>query len=278
MVSEEKVYTPEVIQDSAFPQEQSVDSTITQVVNKDVLSSPTIKDRSFPKKIIAHETISSALNTKSKKILAEFEFTKQGAIQIGEYTNGVSGDIKISPNGIIARNKSGITTFAIDGDTGDAIFSGEIRAKDFVVSDENGLVSLSNFHSDYINVGSDTVSSSTYVDLDGVVLETENFARPIKTLILFTVTYNIAGTGNFLATCWFEIKINGVGYPHTDISGRANQNNSSIWNTATTHITLDLPSGVNTISAQAKVVLEAGSEPLYLNIVQSNLSYITLGR
>lgn len=40
----------------------------------------------------------------------------------------MSGDIKISPSGIVARNTSGLTTFAIDGETGNATFAGELQS------------------------------------------------------------------------------------------------------------------------------------------------------
>ncbi len=69
---------------------------------------------------MAVETIGSALNTKSKRILAEFQFADSGAIKVGKFAPGVSGDLRISPNGIVARNESGIITFSIDGTTGNA--------------------------------------------------------------------------------------------------------------------------------------------------------------
>ena len=63
-----------------------------------------------------------------------------GALQIGKYESGVSGDLRISPNGIVARNSSGMTTFALDGDTGSAVFMGEIQAGAIIT----GLVSVGN--------------------------------------------------------------------------------------------------------------------------------------
>ena len=106
------------------------------------LETTKIDDQSLPTKKIAVELISSAINTRSKKILKEFEFTESGALQIGKYDPGVSGDIKISPAGIVARNSSGINTITIDGETGDAFFAGTIQsgtliAGDVVVGDNN---------------------------------------------------------------------------------------------------------------------------------------------
>jgi hypothetical protein len=129
MADDNKVYTPEVIADQPFPQE-----TATQQASQEssgaggVYNPTTIPEQSMPTKLIAVELLSNSLNTRSKKILAEFQFTQSGALQIGTYENGVSGDLRISPNGIVARNLSGITTFSIDGDTGDAFFLGTIQA------------------------------------------------------------------------------------------------------------------------------------------------------
>lgn len=72
--------------------------------------------------------VDANFNTSTKNILASFSFGASGAIQIGTYVNGVSGDVKISPSGILGRNSSGSTTFSIDGTTGAAVFSGTVTA------------------------------------------------------------------------------------------------------------------------------------------------------
>lgn len=127
-----KVYTPTTIEETPLPQEAPLDyAATTPATGKaggQTFSPSTVADQPLPKKKIAHELLSTVLNTKSKKILQEIQFTKQGAIQIGDYTEGVSGDIRISPNGVVARDNSGNTTFSLDGDTGDGTFAGTIRA------------------------------------------------------------------------------------------------------------------------------------------------------
>lgn len=130
----EKVYTATEIDDQPFPQEQVEDLSTSQATSNKTYSSETIKDTPIPMKRIAVELLSAAMNTKSKKILQEFQFTEHGAIQIGKYENGISGDTRISANGIVMRNKAGITTIAQDGDTGDAYFAGQIRAGSTIVS------------------------------------------------------------------------------------------------------------------------------------------------
>ena len=143
MTSDQILY-PTVIEETPFPGETIQD--ITSVNSSGGSSIPTTtKSTGFKQRVIAHETISQSLNTLSKKINGVFEFLKMGAIKIGEYINGVSGEIKISPDGIVARNKSGDTTFAIDGDTGNATFKGSVIAKDFLIADEKGLIGVNVF-------------------------------------------------------------------------------------------------------------------------------------
>lgn len=130
-MTEDKIYYQETISDTPFPTQEDVplaSDSATSDPKDQVYSPKSTKEESFPKKVIARETIGQAINTKSRKILAEFQFTESGALQIGKYENGISGDLRISPNGIIARNIAGITTFFIDADTGDAYFRGNITS------------------------------------------------------------------------------------------------------------------------------------------------------
>lgn len=142
-MAEVKVYTPEVIEDKPFPisgDQPVIESNSSSTEKKQVFAPKETQEQAFPLKMVAKELFSTAINTISKKILKTFEFAKSGALQIGEYIHGIAGEIKISPDGIVAKNKDGNTTFAIDGTTGDAIFSGDIRA--------------STFSTDYFNVDS----------------------------------------------------------------------------------------------------------------------------
>jgi len=134
-MSDVKVYYPEVSESAPFPQAPTVDQTVSSSPSGQTYSPAQTKEQSFPSKRIAQETMSSSLNTRSKKILQSFGFTQSGALQIGEYTQGVSGDVKLSPNGIVARNDLGDTTFALDGTTGDAVFKGEIKSGSLVTGE-----------------------------------------------------------------------------------------------------------------------------------------------
>lgn len=137
-----KVYTPTVIEDVPFPQEGGQDLAVSQAQGgrEETYTPAVVKDSPFPTYNIAVDVISSALNTKSKKILQEFQFTLSGAIQIGKYEPGVSGDLRLSPSGITARDSAGNTTFALDGETGSAVFAGTIQAGTFIA----GLVVVGN--------------------------------------------------------------------------------------------------------------------------------------
>jgi hypothetical protein len=123
-----KIYRPEETEDVPFPQEGEASFGVTTGSEGGGNYSPQkTSDIPFPDPRIAHEVLSRSINTKSRKILQEFQFTVQGAIQIGEYTPGISGEIRISPNGIVARNSLGNETIAIDGESGDAVFAGTIQ-------------------------------------------------------------------------------------------------------------------------------------------------------
>ncbi len=129
-MDEEKVYTPEVIVDTPLPGE-TAGQVLTTVEPSDKTTGSfgqsEMRENPPPAKKIATELLSEKINTRTQKIIAEFQFTPSGALQIGDYKTGQSGDIRISPNGIVARNKFGDNTFALDGDSGDAVFSGTIQ-------------------------------------------------------------------------------------------------------------------------------------------------------
>jgi len=125
----EKVYTPKTIDEIPLPVEgEGMVLETTQSKSGGNFSSEKIKDNDVPQKRVAVELLSSALNTKSKRVLQEFTLEQSGGFQIGKYTPGVSGDLRITPNGITARDESGINTFVLDATTGDATFKGTIQA------------------------------------------------------------------------------------------------------------------------------------------------------
>jgi len=191
----DKTYLPESIGENPFPVTEDVfipsESAIQATPDKeDQQLSPQISiQKKFPNKIIARETLSESLNTKEKKILGSYEFGVLGAIQVGKYVNGTSGDLKVTPDGITARNVNGDTTFSLDGTTGDATFRGEVAAADFLIADENGLISLNNFNYGSITLTSQPVftpGDNDWHDITGLS-QTITTVRNVNALFLMSV-------------------------------------------------------------------------------------------
>jgi hypothetical protein len=124
----DRVFYPETILSTPIPETIAEETVASGVSSSATVSAPVSVAVKFPPRQTAKELLSSALNTRSKKILADFSFGVLGAISIGEYSFGVSGDVRITPNGITARNVNGDTTFSLDGTSGDAVFAGTIQA------------------------------------------------------------------------------------------------------------------------------------------------------
>lgn len=131
-MNEEKVYTPEVIQESPFPGDPVVVDSQSKASTGGNFAPTSTSEKKFPVKRMAFELLSTALNTRSRKILQEFTLQQSGGFQIGNFEEGLSGDLRLTPNGITSRNIAGLTTFAVDGDTGDAIFAGQLQTGSLV--------------------------------------------------------------------------------------------------------------------------------------------------
>lgn len=181
-----KVYKPEEVQDAPFPNQDQQDTGSTQSTSDGVFTPKETKDLPFPRKRIASEVIGATLNTSSRKILAEYEFTPSGAIQVGKFESGTSGDLRISPDGIVARNKNNEVTFAIDGATGDATFKGQLASGSLItgtidieedgvirfggtpILSKDGLISSGAFTYGNVNADPSTVfTNTTYADESG---------------------------------------------------------------------------------------------------------------
>jgi hypothetical protein len=140
-----KLFFPNTISDQPI-NPGAVDSENTQKSNGDFnISVPgNISSTPIGVPVVARELISNSLNTQTQQILGGFFFGRSGSIAIGNYQSGISGDIRISPNGIVGRNSSGVTTFSIDGTTGNATFLGTVAA---------GAVIAANINANLINAG-----------------------------------------------------------------------------------------------------------------------------
>lgn len=295
-----RVFRPETISDTPFPGQGEIVLSTSQKTSGETYNPETIKDNPPPVRKTAHELLSSALNTKSRKILAEFEFTEHGAIQIGKYTPGVSGDLRITPNGITARDLAGLTTFAIDGVTGSAVFKGTVQAgsiiseselvggsinindrftvdengkvvikddSDETVIDAKGLVSTVSFASNTVSKTTDqTFSSTSWADITGLTLSF-NLSRAARVLFMATVTGYYNAFGGQLQVR-FNLNGSGVGplmgFGYVDTA-----------ETVSAQFIYSVPSGSNTIKLQARDdglggssgVINAARMPAVLNYV-----------
>lgn len=140
LTMEDKIYYPDTINDNPLPNSTSVSSNVSTSAKKDVLKPDTTPQTPIPTKLIARDTISSSINTRTKKILGEYSFGQVGAIKVGNYQDGISGEINISPNGITAINVNGEVTFFIDATTGDATFRGTLQAGTLIGGDNTVVI------------------------------------------------------------------------------------------------------------------------------------------
>jgi hypothetical protein len=147
-MTDEKVFYPEEIQEQPFPFSGQNANYSSGDQSSQVEKPEEIKDTGMPP---IRDVITKSLDTLSQKIMKEYQFTQNGAIRIGKYQNSVSGEILISPDGITAKNSGGVNTFSIDGDTGNATFSGQLTSASIVTGT--------------VDVGSG--SGGSYVRLDG---------------------------------------------------------------------------------------------------------------
>lgn len=267
---EDKVYTPEVINQTPFPGEpQPFPITTTQPTG--VYSPGKAPNKNFLKLQYADELLSTTLNTRSKKILGNFDLESKGGFQIGDFTEGVNGDIRITPAGITARNKAGITTLTVDGDTGDVALLGTVKASGFIVADENGLHSLNNFISDFAFSASQTSTTSSALFLTQIndLSFTFGLGRSAKVLmVLNTFGQNDNANAGGLAFV-------GIAVDNVRVSTLAPQHgtylNGTVQNiAATVSVIATLGAGTHTIkgflgrTASGNALVEADSSLMYM--------------
>ena len=299
-MAEEKVYHPEEIIETPFPN-QAAEATILseERLPAGTYAPTTVKDKPFPKKRVAVELLSSALNTRSRKILQEFDLQQSGGLKIGDFKEGVSGDLRITPNGLTARDVAGITTFAIDGTTGDAVFKGTVQAGSIinegelvdkngnVIINEDGILSVENFASSSATQAAlnQSIASGSRTDITGAShnVSFENDVIVLLIADLRVYTYQTSGSGDWDATGVINFDIDGTEkdgairtqgvYNSTtgDRSGSADRMTS-----VSMHRIETLIAGQHTIKLQA--YLSATNNNGALNIYNYKYSYLTLGK
>lgn len=158
------IYTPDTIDDVQLSSE-GIQPTVTPAGSNQVSSNiqnntvnPYANKKPSSEKIVAFDVIGLSIDTHKQVILGNFTFGQVGALAIGEYVNGESGDIRISPNGIIARNVNGDVTFLVDGTTGDLAVKGTITSGSLVT----GNVVVQGLGGFYVNDGTYDVALLGY--------------------------------------------------------------------------------------------------------------------
>ena len=125
-------------------------------------------DRGLQDLSIAQDVQSQSFDSETKRIKGAYEFESLGSLKIGQFQQGVSGEINISSDGIIATNSDGDETINLDGTDGDATFFGTVNAQGFDIADTTGLISLNNFlREEIFSIGTQSTSSTSYVDITG---------------------------------------------------------------------------------------------------------------
>lgn len=95
---------------------------------EDGITTKVIQDKVIPKTIIAVDVTSDSLDTQTRAIKGSYSFEQMGALQIGSFASGLTGQILISPDGIVALDKTGASTITVDGITGDVTIKGTLRS------------------------------------------------------------------------------------------------------------------------------------------------------
>jgi hypothetical protein len=267
-----KIYTPTVVKDalSSLNSMLGFDSPSSAKSSTSTIYTSPVTVTNIPKKVVASELLNESLNTKDRKILGNFDFGRSGAIQIGDFDTGISGDVRISPAGVTARNKNGETTFNLDADTGDSTFKGTVMAADFVIADENGLVSLNSFNNSVTTNSSIATTSSSYQTLTGSAI-TKTLTRDTLCVIFITCdTYLVESIGN-TGTGVLNVFINDTLHtPGIDIgSGNNQKRNSSL------QLVRTLSEGENVIDLRAKLsTIYAGSPEFKCDAVQLSILFL----
>ena len=302
---DEKIYMPEVIPDTPFPVQDNAGSpVVVQSVNptNQVYEPATIADTPFRQLAVADEVVSTQLNTKTKKIIGSFEFTPTGAIQIGNYQNGDAGDIRISPIGIIARDVFGNTTFALDGDTGDALFKGTIRAGTLISDSiiKGGSVNINDNFT--IDVNGNVVANSIKIATQGykysgvamnqtftsgaqvdITNGTYTFTLAQATIVLILCNaigycYQGSGSGDWGGFGLIRLIVDGAEINRTIINGSKTGSDSQGAVHATPmglHYLASLAAGTHTIKLTGAA--DQGTGTNYFVLYSYLFSYMTLG-
>lgn len=284
----DKNYEPEVVEDNPFPGETAVLPSQDQSGSGDNLTPTTTKEKILPRKRTAVELLSAALNTRSRKVLENFDLVQSGGFQIGDFKEGISGDVRLTPNGITGRNIAGLTTFSLDTD-GNLILVGEMRSGSVitgnitleeggsieigsgVVLDEFGIVSSTNFQNanNIQSAVNQDISSGSDVEITNSSY-TITLPRTATVFLIFMADCNLVESVGNTGNGGINLNVDGIDVSQVLL---ASGNTSAL--TLTGYHIVSLAAGIHTIKLEGFILLGSGS-PL-LHIIGIRTSYFVLG-
>lgn len=142
----------------------------------------------------------NAISTATNTILGSFTFGASGALQIGTYSAGVTGDIRISPTGILGRDKNNATTFSINATTGVAVLNGLVVGTNVglgTAQDSTGVTTIigNTVTTGYVNAlsvvaGSVACENLTGTTITGKIFKTAASGQRVELSNTLAVFYN----------------------------------------------------------------------------------------
>lgn len=253
---DDKVYTPEIIVENPFPGQDMPVVFAPTASPAGTYTPTTTKEKSFPKKRTAVELLSTALNTRSRKILEEFELVQSGGIKVGNFEDGISGDLRITPNGITARDVAGIITFAIDGTDGSATFKGTVQANSVIAATiyADNLADDISYFNQTVKAASTSLTGTDFLDISplSISFTSSKTGRMLMTTLIYA---QVGGSDDLPIVRFKVVKPSGT-YYYPNSGGARIENpisaDATNWRMATIVWVTDLEEGSIEVQVQAK--------------------------
>lgn len=288
-----KVYEPVEVQPVPFPQQDANAVPVISSgggVGKGAYQPPVSTPQIFPYRRVAHELLSEVLSTRSRKVRGQFDLVDSGGFRIGTYEPGVSGEMVLTPAGQAAKNKAGQITFAIDAETGDVVFLGEIRGGTIDIGNNFSVDAVGNVIANAIQLSTSLAISSsaginqlftsgTPADVTG---SSVSFTLENDSILLFVLTaagwiYN-NGAGSFTGNGLLRIIIDGSDNARALMNGGtvgADTIGGTGLTTMAVTIVRTLAKGAHTLKVTG--ACDAGVGSPGFNLYQFEHSVVTLG-
>lgn len=118
-----KTKTPVEIVDRALPDAQTPASIGNVKHTKKLYSPAEIREESLPERVVAEELINKHINSNTRQFLGQWKFGAKGSFKLGNYVNGIHGQMLLSPDGLVMKNQAGVESLKLDPVTGTIAFT-----------------------------------------------------------------------------------------------------------------------------------------------------------